>query len=188
MEILFIRFYKPTVSKCSKLEKDRQVHTIFIKADRSKVLQILPRKVYDYTANTCERSVLKDIPGERQGLLYKFYIAMQITRKNYLRHIFNTITSNKSSFGCPIIYTDTIHCVILFHKHLNNAWYSKVHFFLFGRPYLAIVASNVLDILYGLVTDRPTNCIRRTSCSKPTPPFGQQHRNPCKKRHERITM
>ena len=40
------------------------------------------------------------------------------------------ITSNDRSFGYPIIYTDTIHNVVLFIAHS-----------LIGKPYLAIIAS-----------------------------------------------
>ena len=67
-------FHIPTASKCSKLEGDPQVHTIFIKENRSKVLEVLPSKLYDYSANTCEKSVLKDIPGEYYGLICKYVI------------------------------------------------------------------------------------------------------------------
>ena len=54
------------------------------------------------------------------------------------------ITSFYRTFGCPIIYTDSIHNAIVVIDTSNNAWHSQVHW-LVGTPYLAIKASNGVD-------------------------------------------
>ena len=55
----------------------------------------------------------------------------------------SNIISNDRSFECPIIYTYTIHNGFFVDRHLNNAQNKKSHS-LIGKPYLAIIASNVL--------------------------------------------
>ena len=57
-----------------------------------------------------------------------------------IRRIKWSIASNKHSFDCPIVYTDTIHNAIFFHKHIKNALCNKTYS-LIERPYLAIIAS-----------------------------------------------
>ena len=37
--------------------------------------------------------------------------------------------------------------MLFFHKHLNNAWYNKVHS-LIVNPYLVIIASNVVYLKF----------------------------------------
>ena len=52
----------------------------------------------------------------------------------------HTITGSDRSFGCAIIYTDTIHYAILFIESstiLDITTYSLI-----GKPYMAIIASN----------------------------------------------
>ena len=54
------------------------------------------------------------------------------------------ITSNDRSFGCPIISTEAYSQCCLVHGYLHNAWDNKAHS-LTGKPYLAVIASNVND-------------------------------------------
>ena len=62
---------------------------------------------------------------------------------NTIQQLPGPITGNDRSFGCPIIFTDTNSQLYFVHQHLNHAWYNKGHW-LTGRPYLAMIVSNVL--------------------------------------------
>ena len=85
---------------------------------------------------------------------------------SYLTKLNLIITTNGCSFGCPIIYMDTIHNAILV-SHIN--WYNKPHSVI-EKPYLATIASNYTVILASenrIFCLRPLNWLLPATNSQP---------------------